>query len=130
MSAFHRFAAVAALVCACLAAARPAAAQDHGLRDATIAASAAAAADWFSTYHTLKHYHTRETNPLLRGLDNRPGQMVTLGAAIDVGAITAWNMTVGRKHPKVAAAGLWAMTAFRAYLAIHNIRNQSRALPR
>jgi hypothetical protein len=100
------------------------------LRIATIAASAAAAADWASTYHALKNYHVHETNPLLRGLDDKPGRMVALGAAIDAGAVTAWNMTMGKKHPKLAVAGLWAMTAFRAYLTVHNIRNQQRAVPR
>jgi hypothetical protein len=49
---------------------------------------------------------------------------------MDVGAITAWNLTMGREHPKVAAAGLWAMTAFRAYLTVHNLRNERRALRR
>jgi hypothetical protein len=131
MAALHRAALVAALVlCACAASAQPAAAQDRRLRDATIAAGAAAAADWFSTYHTLTHYHTRETNPLLRALDDQPGRMVSVGAALDAGAITAWNLTMGRKHPKIAIAGLWAMTAFRAYLTVHNIRNQRRATPR
>ena len=105
-------------------------AQDSPLRIATIAASAAAAADWASTYHALKNYQLREANPLLRGLDHKPGSMVALGAAIDAGGVMAWNMTVGRKHPKLAAAGLWAMTAFRAYLVVHNIRNTHRALPR
>lgn len=105
-------------------------AQSSPLRMATIAASAAAAADWASTYHALKNYQLREANPMLRGLDHRPGSMVALGAAIDAGAMTAWNMTMGRKHPKLAAAGLWAMTAFRAYLVVHNIRNTQRAMPR
>jgi hypothetical protein len=100
------------------------------LRIATIAASVAAAADWASTYHALKNYHVRETNPLLSSLDDRPGRMVALGAAIDVGAMTAWNMTVGKKHPKLATAGMWAMTAFRGYLAVHNMRNTRRATPR
>ena len=53
--------------------------------------------------------------------------MISLGAAMDVGAVTAWNMTMGRNHPKVAVAGLWAMTAFRAYLAMHNLRNEQKA---
>ena len=100
------------------------------LKAPTIAASAAAAADWASTYHTLKNYRTREMNPLLRPLDHRPGTMISVGAAMDVGIITAWNMTVGRKNEKVAAIGLWSMAAFRTYLAIHNIRNQSRAARR
>ena len=103
---------------------------NRSLRVATIAAGAAAAADWASTYHTLKNYHTRETNPLLRPMDDTPGRLVTVGAILDVGAVTAWNLTMGKKHPKVAVAGLWAMTAFRVYLTVHNIRNQQKALPR
>jgi hypothetical protein len=117
---------VAAILSWCLLAA-PASAQDRGLRAATIAASTAAAADWASTYHALKYFRVRETNPLLRPLDHQPGAMVSLGAAIDVGAVTAWNMTMGKNHPKVAVAGLWAMTAFRAYLTIHNLRNEQKA---
>jgi len=121
-------AAALALVCALPAAAH--AQESRRLREATIAASAAAAADWASTYHALKFFKVRETNPLLRPFDHKPGQMVALGAAIDAGAITAWNMTMGRDHPRIAVAGLWAMTAFRAYLTIHNIRNERRAVPR
>jgi hypothetical protein len=103
----------------------PAAAQDRGvnLKAPTFAASVAAAADWASTYKALKYYKVREQNPMLRPFQESPGSMVSLGAVIDAGSFSAWNMTVGRKNPRVAAAGLWAMTAFRAYLAIHNMRN-------
>ena len=104
-----------------------ASAQDNGLRIPTIAASAAAAADWASTYHALKYYKVREANPLLRPLDRSPFSMVTVGGLIDMGAFSVWNVTVGRRNERVAAAGLWAMTAFRAYLVIHNIRNERRA---
>jgi hypothetical protein len=107
-----------------------AAAQQPSLRAATFAASAASAADWVSTYHALRSFRVRETNPILRPIDHAPGQMVTLGAAMDAGAFTAWNLTVGRSHPKAAAAGLWAMTAFRTYLTIHNIRNARKAARR
>ncbi len=96
----------------------------------TIAASAAAAADWASTYHALKYYKVREVNPLLRGFGESPGQLISVGAAMDVGMVSAWNLTVGRSHPRAAAAGLWAMTAFRSYLAIHNLRNERRAVRR
>jgi hypothetical protein len=101
-------------------------AQDN-LRIPTIAASAAAAADWASTYHALKYYKVRETNPMLRPLDGSPASVVTLGALIDVGSVSVWNVAVGRRHERVAVAGLWAMTAFRAYLAMHNLRNERRA---
>jgi hypothetical protein len=107
-----------------------ASAQDKSLRAATIAAGAAAAADWASTYHALKYYRVRETNPILRPYDHAPGRMISLGAAIDVGGITAWNMTMGKRHPKIATAGLWAMTAFRGYLVVHNLRNEQQAARR
>lgn len=93
----------------------------------TIAASAAAAADWASTYHALKYYKVREQNPILRPLQDSPGSMISLGGIIDVGAISAWNLTVGRRNQRLAVAGLWAMTAFRTYLAIHNMRNMRLA---
>jgi hypothetical protein len=104
-----------------------ASAQENKLKVPTIAASVAAAADWASTYHALKYYHVRETNPLLRSLDGSPGSLITVGSLIDVGAFSVWNVTVGRKHERVAVAGLWAMAAFRTYLTIHNIRNTQRA---
>lgn len=108
----------------------PAAALAGDLKAPTIAASIASAADWATTYHTLTHFKTRESNPLLRPIDHRPGAMVALGGAMDAGILSAWNLTVGRKHQKVAAAGLWALAAFRGYLAIHNLRNQATAARR
>ena len=93
----------------------------------TMVASAAAAADWASTYHALKYYQVRETNPLLQSWQREPGKLVTVGAAIDAAAFSAWNVTVGRRHPRLAAAGLWAMAGFRAYLAINNMRNEQKA---
>src|SRR3712207_1551253 len=108
----------------------PAAAQEptsDRLRLPTMAASVAAAADWASTYHALTYFKVREMNPLLRPFESSPGKLVTVGAAIDGVAFSAWNLTVGRKHPKLAAAGLWTMAAFRGYLAVHNLRNERRA---
>ncbi|MBI4265123.1 MAG: hypothetical protein HY657_12175 [Acidobacteria bacterium] len=104
-----------------------ASAQDGGLKIPTVAVSAAAAADWATTYHALKHYQVREVNPLLRTLQESPASLVSVGALIDAGIVSTWNLTVGRRHTKAAAAGLWAMAAFRAYLAIHNLRNERKA---
>jgi hypothetical protein len=101
--------------------------RERGLKLPTTVFAAAAVADWATTYHGLKHFRLRETNPLLRPFDETPGKMVLLGGAIDVGAVAAWHYGVGRDHPRVAAAGLWTMTAFRAYLAFHNLRNQQKA---
>lgn len=105
-------------------------AQQPSLRLPTVAASAAAAADWATTYHALTNYHVREANPLLKPWYDSPGQLVGMGALMDVGGVTAWNLAMGPKHPKVAAAGLWAMAAFRGYLAVHNLRNERRAAHR
>lgn len=101
--------------------------REGGLRLPTTMFAAAAAADWATTYHGVKYYRLRESNPLLRPFDRTPAKMVLIGGAMDVGAVAAWHYAVGRKHPRVAATGLWAMTAFRAYLAVHNIRNQEKA---
>ncbi len=122
---FRRLLAAMLLVCAVPAVAS--AQENSALRLPTIAASAAAAADWASTYHALKYYKVREVNPILRPFDSQPGSMGTLGGLIDMGGFSAWNLTVGRKHPKLAAAGRWGMAVFRGYLAIHNIRNTRRA---
>ena len=115
---------ILALACPVAAAAQE---REPGLKLPTTLFAAAAAADWATTYHGLKHYRLREANPLLRPFDGTPGKMVLLGSAIDAGAVYAWHYGVGRNHPRLAAAGLWGMTAFRAYLAIHNLRNQQRA---
>ena len=123
---------VAALLFVCLVPA-PALAQQpprtppRSLQAPTIAASLASAADWATTYHALKNYHVSEMNPLLRPLERTPGRMVAMGALIDVASFSAWNATLGKDHPKIAAAGLWGMAAFRGYLAFHNLRNTQKA---
>ena len=96
----------------------------------TVAVSSAMLADWTTTYHALKNYRLREANPLLRPFDRQPGKMVAIGAAMDFGMVTTWNYSMGKDHPRLAAAGLWAMTAFRAYLALHNMRNVQRTVRR
>jgi hypothetical protein len=117
---------------AALLGATDAAAQElrPSLKIPTTIASVAAAADWASTYHAMNNYHVRETNILLQPFQKSPGKLVLVGAAIDAATFTAWNTWVGPRHPKVAAAGMWAMAGFRAYLVFHNIRNTQKALPR
>jgi hypothetical protein len=100
------------------------------LRIPTTVASIAAAADWASTYHAMSNYHVRETNILLQPFQKSPGKLVVVGAAIDVATFTAWNKFIGPRHPRAAAAGMWAMAGFRAYLVVHNIRNEQKALSR
>ena len=100
------------------------------LRMPTTIASIAAAADWASTYHAMSNYHVRETNFLLQPFQKSPGKLVAVGAAIDVGTFTAWNMVIGPRHPKIASAGMWGMAAFRTFLVVHNLHNETRALRR
>ena len=96
----------------------------------TTIATIAAAADWASTYHAMSNYHVRETNVLLQPWQDSPGKLVVVGAAIDAASFTAWNKVIGPRHPKVAAAGMWAMAGFRTYLVLHNLRNEQKALRR
>jgi hypothetical protein len=93
----------------------------------TVAASTAATADWITTYHALKFYRVQEQNPMLKPFQSNPGRLVSMGGMMDVAGISAWNLTVGRRHQRMAVAGLWTMTAFRVYLAIHNHVNEHRA---
>src|SRR6185295_601458 len=89
-----------------------ASAQQARLKWPTFAAGAAATADWATTYHALKFYKVREQNPVLRPFQSNPGRLVAMGGMIDVAGISVWNLTMGPKHQKIAAAGLWTMTAF------------------
>jgi len=100
------------------------------LRIPTTIASITAAADWASTYHAMTNYHVRETNVLLQPFQKSPGKLVIAGAAIDVASFTAWNRIIGPRHPRLAASGMWAMAGFRAYLVLHNLRNEQKALRR
>ena len=102
-------------------------AQESPLRAPTIAASAAAAADWASTYYAVKYFKVHEMNPFINPLQHEPAQMISMGALLDVGIVSAWNLGIGRKNERLAVAGLWTMAAFRTYLAIHNLRNTRKA---
>src|ERR1700704_1410535 len=104
-----------------------ASAQQPRLKWPTIAAGTAATADWITTYHALKFYKVQEQNPVLKPFQSSPGRMVSMGGMMDVAGVSAWNLTLGRKPDRIAAAGLWTMTAFRVYLAIHNHVNEHSA---
>jgi len=87
----------------------------QSLRTATYVFSSAAAADWTMTYQFLDRKATVEGNPLLQWTHNDPAATVAAGAAMDVAAVYAWRRFVGRKHPKIAAVGLYATAALRGY---------------
>ena len=76
---------------------------------------------------------------LMEGKKPQDGMNLALAVALFVSPwvmgfagefMAAWNAWVGPRHPKVAAAGMWAMAGFRAYLVVHNLRNTQKALPR
>jgi hypothetical protein len=122
-----RYLPIAAFFCLVVLLPSLAVAQESPLRAPTIAASAAAAADWASTYYAVKYFKVRELNPFINSLQHEPAQMIPMGALLDVGIVSAWNVGIGRKNERLAVAGLWTMAAFRTYLAIHNLRNTRRA---
>lgn len=96
----------------------------HPLRLPTLVFAGAAAADWTTTYRNLSPGPTwdrgQEWNPLLSPLHNRPVPTVLAGAALDVVGVWAWDRFVGRKHPKLAAIGLYAGAGLRIWLASRN----------
>lgn len=104
-----------------------ASASAQSLKVPTAVFAGAAAADWTSTYRNLRGVDGREANPTIavcHGSERHgtcgPLTTVVLGAAIDAAGVVAWNRIVGRRHPKLAAVGLYAASAFRGYLAYRN----------
>ena len=127
MTCARRYLPIAALFLALALLPSLAEAQESALRAPTIAASAAAAADWASTYYAVKYFKVRELNPLINSMEHEPARMISMAAVLDAGIVSAWNLGIGRKNQRVAIAGLWTMAAFRTYLAIHNLRNTRKA---
>ena len=101
----------------------PAAAQDAApsLKIPTIVFAGAAAADWTTTYAALASGEFRECDPLLTFTKNRPVPTVVFGAALDVAAVWAWRRAVGRRHPKLAALGLYVAAGLQASIAARNL---------
>jgi hypothetical protein len=97
----------------------PSAESAHPLRVPTVVFSAAAAADWVSTYR-LQQRGGHEQNRMYSWADGRPEVIVTIGAASDVLGVWAWNRYVGRRHPRIARIGLYGASTFRIWLALHN----------
>ncbi|HEV3215899.1 MAG TPA: hypothetical protein VGZ27_09265 [Vicinamibacterales bacterium] len=96
-------------------------ASGQSLRVPTIVFAAAAAADWATTATFLSRGASTETDPLLKPFHNRPADTVAAGAVLDVASVYAWNRFIGRHHPKIAIAGLYAAMGFRVFLASKNI---------
>ena len=101
---------------------RPASSQDvkpQGLKLPTIVFAGAAGTDWVTTYRNVTRGGS-EANPLLSPLRSKPKGMVALGAGMDIAGVLAWNHFIGRRHPRLAAVGLYVAAAARAYIAYRN----------
>lgn len=70
-----------------------------------------------------------EDNPMYRWADKSGGPLLqmTVSTGVDLVSIWAWNKTVGRKHPKLAALGLYSMAAIRATVAARNYARVRRS---
>jgi len=106
----------------------PAAAQTD-LKIPTIAWTAAAGADWATTYQFSSKYGDvlHERNPLINGLDQHPAWLVTAGAAMDAGMWVAANRFLGDRHPRWMKVALYGAAVYRVYLAAYNIRMMQQA---
>ena len=93
----------------------------QSLRLATAVYAIAGALDVASTAaFVLRGGH--EGNPLLAPLQKQPALMLAAGVATSVTSVWAWNHFVGRKHPKLAAAGLYAASAAHVFLVANNYK--------
>lgn len=117
-------------------AARAQTATTDSLRAPTITFSAAATADWITTYRRLSEAQKcllpnrlergvpfcvdgREHNPMLRPFNNNPVTTVAAGAAIDVVSLVIARK-IGKRHPKLVKVALYSATAFRGFIAARN----------
>lgn len=100
----------------------PSAVCGQDLRTATTVFAVAAASDWTATYHGISSGAFNEGNPTVAWAQGRPALMVAAGVAEDVALALAWRRLVGRRHPRVAAVGLYAAAGFRVYLAAKGVR--------
>ena len=78
----------------------------------------AAAVDWATTVHSLAFHHGRENNPLINWAPTT-ATTIAVGAAIDLAGLAAWQRMT-RDHPRLSAAGLYASTALRVFVAGRN----------
>jgi hypothetical protein len=93
--------------------------ESSSLKRATAVYAAAGTLDVLSTAaFVLRGGH--EGNPILSPLQDKPVVMLTVGVAGATGGVWAWNRYVGRKHPKIAAAGLYVAAGAHLYLAARN----------
>jgi len=106
------------LVLAFIATAATAQAQERPARpDLTLPTAvfaAAATADWATSHALIGRGGLRDGDNATR--------TVSKGIAIDVAGVALWNRYVGRKHPRIAKAGLYIASAVRIGFAVKAMR--------
>lgn len=99
----------------------PSALHAQDLRTATTVFAIAAAADTLTTHYGVMHGALVEANPALSPIHD-VAAMTAVAAGADVLGAMAWRRLVGRKHPRIAAVGLYAVAGVRVYLAAKGLR--------
>lgn len=103
--------------------------ESESLKKPIIVFSAAAAADWITTYRSHSTFRNctdhfcggaREERNVLISNIKQPAKMVLAGAAIDAASIFLVNKMLGKKHPRVARALFYGAAAYRGFLAARN----------
>jgi hypothetical protein len=79
----------------------------------------AATLDYHSTYRSMK-VGIRESNPLGRFTEGKPGATVLVGASVDAVVTPLLYRWLGKKHPNLTTVMLYTAAAFRTHLAVGN----------
>jgi hypothetical protein len=102
---------------------------EPSLKIASVAFLSAAGFDWSSTsVNFATGSGARENNPELSWLNGHPAAIVALGATQDVVGLWLWSRFVGRRHARIANAGLFAAAGFRIAIAARNVSRYRRYL--
>lgn len=122
------------LIVCCLFVAAPVFAEEPpdapSLTIPTVVYAGAAALDVGSSLRCPPPY-CREGNPLIAWMEPHTGHatMLVTATAMDAVGVWAWHKYVGKKHPKIAAVGLYAVAAVRIGIGIGNLQDR-RAIDR
>ena len=91
--------------------------------------AAAVTADQATTYQFSSQYPgiLHEKNPFIQGLDRHPAWLVAAGTTIDAATGWAAYRFLGPRHPRLVRIVFYSAAAYRAYLAVHNMRMMQQA---
>jgi hypothetical protein len=87
----------------------------------------AVTSDWASTAVALRRHQT-EINPTLRWASS-PSVLVAAGAVEDLAGLVLAEKLLHQRHRKALVVGLYAVSAWRVFLAVHNFSVPDRRVP-